>query len=157
MKTFAQFIFEATVSDNPINWKKPNADFEHHEILYQNKLHDADKKDGGSGVFPDWVAKRIRELSDKKEWHRAMRSGKVTTMTRRDVVQSGNTYKSWRQVEPDSKKRRAPTLYRPGEKVERPIYLRHPETGEMHLVAGAHRSSYVTDVMKRPIEAHVIQ
>ena len=42
-------------------------------------------------------------------------------------------------------------------KVERPIYLRHPETGEMHLISGAHRSAYVTDVMKRPIEAHVIE
>lgn len=157
MKTFAEFIFEATVSDNPINWAHPNADSEHNEILHQHKSHEDEKKDGGSGIFPDWVAKRLGKLRDKKEWHRAMSRGKVTTMTRRDVAKSGNSYPSWRQVEPDAKKRRAPTLYRPGKKVERPIYLRHPETGEMHLVSGAHRSAYVTDVMKRPIQAHVIE
>lgn len=157
MKTFSQFIFEAALGDNPINWTKPNADSEHDEILHQHKSHEDDKKNGGSGIFPDWVAERLGKLRDKKEWHRAMSGGKVTTMTRRDVAKSGNSYPSWRQVEPDAKKRRAPTLYGPGKKVERPIYLRNPETGKMHLISGAHRSAYVTDVMKRPIEAHVIE
>ena len=157
MKTFSQFIFEAALGDNPINWTKPNANSEHDEILHQHKSHEDDKKNGGSGIFPDWVAERLGKLRDKKEWHRAMSGGKVTTMTRRDVAKSGNSYQSWRQVEPDAKKRRAPTLYGPGKKVERPIYLRNPETGKMHLISGAHRSAYVTDVMKRPIEAHVIE
>lgn len=157
MKTFSQFIFEAALGDNPINWTKPNADSEHDEILHQHKSHEDNKKDEGGGIFPNWVAKRLGELRNKKEWYRAMSGGKVTNMTRRDVAKSGNSYPSWRQVEPDAKKRRAPTLYRPGKKVERPIYLRHPKTGEMHLISGAHRSAYVTDVMKRPIEAHVIE
>jgi len=157
MKTFSQFIFEAALGDNPINWTKPNANSEHDEILHQHKSHEDNKKDEGGGIFPNWVAKRLGELRNKKEWHRAMSRGKVTNMTRRDVAKSGNSYQSWRQVEPDAKKRRAPTLYRPGEKVERPIYLRHPKTGEMHLISGAHRSAYVTDIMKRPIEAHVIE
>ena len=156
MKSFAQFIFEA-LHDNPISWTSPNANSEHREVLHQHQSHDDDIKNGGHGIFPNWVAKRLGELRDKKEWHRAINRGKVTTMTGRDVMNSGNSYKSWSQVEPDAKKRRAPTLYRPGKKVERPIFLRHSKTGKMHLLSGAHRSAYVTQVMKRPIEAHVIE
>jgi len=168
MKKFIDFILEASARDNPINWTRPDANFEHHEVMDQHNLHQDAIKNGEQPVVPDWVAKRLEKLRDKKEWHSTMKRGTVVNMTARHVSNaSGPGWRggehqepqpSWRQSTWDPKKtRRAPTIYREGKKVQRPIYLRHPQTGEMHLIAGHHRSVYVTQVRKQPIQAHVIE
>lgn len=144
MKRFKQFLEEAY--KGKINWKAPNGSAEHGEVHHQV----------ATGGLPNWVQKRLKELQDKDEWSKTLNNGKVKTYTRKEVENTNNTGEKWSSVENDSKKRRAPTLYGKDKSIERPIVLRNPKTGERHLVAGHHRATYVTDVMKRPIEVHEI-
>lgn len=148
MKTFVQFINEAYTGK--INWTAPDASAEHQEVHHQLSSHEENP------FLPDWVSKRLAELKDKDEWNKAIDNGKRKVYTRKDVKTTNNTGEEWRNVEPDEKKRRAPTLYGKDKSVERPIILRNPETGERHLVSGHHRATYVTNVMKRPTEVHEI-
>lgn len=149
MKSFTDFILESY--KGPINWIIPNPETEHGEVFHQLNSHSA------SPFLPDWVHKRLSELKDKSEFQKAMNSGKTKTFTRKDVENTGNTGDKWYDVENDEKKRRAPRLYGKDKKVQRPVYLENPKTKERWLLGGHHRSTYVTDVMKRPVEAHVIQ
>lgn len=148
MKTFAHFINEAYQGN--INWAAPDADKEHGEVHHQLASHEE------SPHLPDWAHKRLKELKDKNEWNKAMKNGKRKVYSRNDIRNTGNTGEEWKDTEKDEKKRRAPTLYGKDKKVERSIVLRNPKTGERHLVAGHHRATYVTGVMKRPTEVHEI-
>lgn len=134
-----------------INWTKPNFDFEHQEVLYQLKGHQEDE------FLPNWVAERLQELSDKKAWMKAQQSGKVKLLSLRDVRTAGNTGDRWLSVEPDAKKRRSKTLYGADKTVEMPIYLENPQTRELWLIGGHHRSTFVTQVLGKPISAFVIR
>lgn len=148
MLSFTSFLQEAY--HGSINWTTPDADAEHHEVHYQLAQHEDDP------YLPDWVHKRLNQLKDRGEWNKAMKNGKTKSYSRNDVRNTNNTGDKWSDVEKDAKKRRAPTLYGKDKKVERPIILKNPETGERHLVGGHHRATYVTDVLKRPVQAHEI-
>ena len=149
MKTLHQFTEEYK---GPINWVAPNAKEEHDEVHFQLNGHKENP------FLPDWVHKRLSQLTDKNEWDRAVKRGKPENFSRQDVRNTNNTGDSWANSNSDARKRaRAPTLYGPNKKVQRPIYLRNPETGETHLISGHHRSTYVTDVLHRPVSVHVIE
>ena len=89
----------------------------------------------------------------------AVARAQVRTLSRKGVTDAGNTGDTWAQTlkwtEP-AKSKRAATLYGKDKKVERPIYLQNPDTGDRWLLAGHHRSTYVTDVLKQPVEVVVI-
>ena len=148
MKTFKEFLEESY--QGRINWTKPNADAEHDEVDYQLKSH------AETPHLPDWAHKRLKELSNKEEWNKAISNGRTKVYTRKDVRNTNNTGDQWKDVEKDAKKRRAPKLYGKDKKVERSIVLKNPKTGERHLISGHHRATYVTDVMRRPTEVHEI-
>lgn len=148
MKTFLEFLEESY--QGKINWTKPDAASEHGEVHHQLQSHE------DSPFLPDWVHKRMQQLKDPKEFKKAMNGGKTKTYTRKDVQNTNNTGEKWSEVEKDTKKRRAPTLYGKGKKVQRPVVLKNPETGETHLLGGHHRATYVTDVLKKPAEVHEI-
>ena len=135
-----------------INWVNPNVDREHDEVLFQLENYDSEH-------MPNWVYKRLQKLTDKRLFRSVVSKGKIKKMTRNDVRGAGNTGDSWlytlKWTEPE-KSIRAKTLYGENKKVERPIYLHDPETGGIWLLGGHHRSTYVTDVLKRPIEAIII-
>lgn len=152
MKTFSNFFLNEAYQGK-INWTKPSADKEHDEVHYQVAQHEEDPENSN---LPDWAHKRLKQLKDKNEWNKAMKNGKRKVYSRNDVMNTNNTGDRWKDVENDEKKRRAPTLYGKDKKVERPIVLRNPETGERHLIGGHHRMTYSTDVMKRPVEVHEI-
>lgn len=134
-----------------VNWTKPNFDLEHQEVLYQLTSHQEDE------FLPNWVAERLQELSDKKAWMKAQQRGKVKLLNMRDVRAAGNTGDRWLSVEPDAKKRRSKTLYGADKTVEMPIYLENPQTRELWLISGHHRSTFVTQVLGKPISAFVIR
>lgn len=148
MISFKQFISESY--SGKINWSPPNAEFEHHEVHYQLNQHDEHNH------LPDWVHKRLKQLANKREWHKAMNNGQTKTYTRKDVENTNNTGDRWKDVEADAKKRRARKLYGPDKKVERPIILKNPSTGERHLIGGHHRVTYSTQVLNQPAEVHEI-
>lgn len=148
MLSFKNFIEESY--QGKINWSAPNADDEHDEVHYQLSSHKE------SPFLPDWAHKRLSQLKDKNEWHKAMNNGKTKTYNREKVRNTNNTGDNWSSVENDAKKRRAPTLYGKDKEVQRPVILKNKETGETHLVGGHHRATYVTDIMKRPVEVHEI-
>lgn len=133
-----------------INWVKPDASDEHNEVHYQLTAHSE------SPFLPDWAHKRLSELKDKHEWNRAINSGKIVNYSRQKVENTGNTGERWSSIENDSKKLRAPTLYGANKKVQRPIVLKNPKTGDRYLIAGHHRISYVTGVLNKPAEVHEI-
>jgi hypothetical protein len=146
---FFDIMFETRMV--PIKWTKPNFDFEHHEILYQLKNHKEHP------FLPYWVEKRLSQLAAKTTWMKAQQAGKVKSLSLRDVRAAGNTGNRWLSVEPSSKKRRSKTLYSADKTVEMPIYLENPTTGELWLIGGHHRSTFVTQVLNRPISAFVIR
>lgn len=151
MKSFRAFITDLDEAySGAINWAHPNADKEHDEVHYQLASHEEHP------FLPDWAHKRLAQLKDKGEWNKAIKNGKPKSYSRNDVRNTNNTGDKWGDVEKDEKKRRAPTLYGKDKKVERPIILKNPETGERHLVGGHHRATYVTDVLKKPVEVHEI-
>lgn len=139
------------VYQGSINWVAPNTDREHEEVLYQLENYDPSH-------MPDWVYKRLQQLSDKQVFRSAITRAKVRALSRNDVRGAGNTGDTWSQTlkwtEP-AKSNRAATLYGKDKKVERPIYLYNPNGG-LWLLGGHHRSTYVTDVLKQPVEATII-
>jgi hypothetical protein len=146
MKTFQQFTEEYK---GRINWIAPDANSEHDEVEHQLTGHKE------TPFLPDWAAKRMSQLSNKDEWNKAIKKGKPKDFSRQDLRKVGNT-ESWESLDKD-KKQRAPTLYGADKKVQRPIILRNPETGEHHLIAGNTRSAYTTQVLGHPVSAHVIE
>ena len=151
MKTLREFLQESY--QGKIKWISPNPDAEHNEVHYQISHHENNPEDSN---MPEWVRKRLTELKDKREWGNAIKSGKVTDYSRSEIRNTNNTGESWKYVPSDAKKRRAPRLYGKNKGIERPIILRNPKTGETHLIAGHHRATYVTDIMKRPVSVHEI-
>jgi hypothetical protein len=101
----------------------------------------------------------LQQLADKRVFRAAIARAKVKLLSRNDVRGAGNTGDSWtdtlKWTEP-AKSARAPTLYGNDKKVERPIYLQDPSTGGLWLLGGHHRSTYVTAVLKQPVEATII-
>jgi len=148
MISFKQFINETY--NGKINWVKPNHQQEHDEVHHQLANHDPKH-------MPDWVHSRLSELKDKNKFKKAIDNGKAKTLSRNDVKNTGNTGERWSEVEKNSKVRRAATLYGKNKSVQKPVYLEHPKTKERWLVGGHHRSTYVSDVLKKPVEAHVIK
>ena len=140
------------VYQGKINWVNPNVEREHDEVLYQLENYDPQHT-------PDWAYKRLQQLADKRVFRAAVSRAKIRTLSRNDVRGAGNTGDTWRDTlkwtEP-AKRERAPKLYGKDKKVERPIYLQDPKTGGLWLLGGHHRSTYVTDVLKQPVEAIVI-
>ena len=140
------------VYQGKINWIAPNADREHDEVLYQLENYDPQH-------MPDWAHERLQKLADKRVFRAALARAKVKLLSRNDVRGAGNTGDSWtdtlKWTEP-AKSARAPTLYGNDKKVERPIYLQDPNTGGLWLLGGHHRSTYVTAVLKQPVEAAII-
>jgi hypothetical protein len=140
------------VYDGSINWAKPNADNEYNEVDYQLSSH---KK---NPFLPDWVHKRLGELSNKSEWDNSITRGVPTNLSRQEIVDTNNTGDSWENSNFDpEKKARAPSLYGDNKEVERPIILKNPLTNERHLISGHHRSTYVSDVLNQPVSAHIIE
>ena len=139
------------VYQGSINWVAPNTDREHEEVLYQLENYDPSH-------MPDWVYKRLQQLSDKQVFRSAIARAKVRALSRNDVRGAGNTGDTWSQTlkwtEP-AKSNRAAKLYGKDKKVERPIYLFN-SNGGLWLLGGHHRSTYVTDVLKQPVEATII-
>ena len=140
------------VYQGSINWVDPNIDREHEEVLYQLENYDPEH-------WPDWVHERLQQLADKRVFRAALARARVKTLSRNDVRGAGNTGDTWAQTlkwtEP-AKSNRATTLYGKDKKVERPVYLQDPKTGGLWLLGGHHRSTYVTDVLKQPVEADII-
>ena len=136
-----------------INWVAPNVDREHDEVVYQLENHDPEH-------MPAWVHERLTRLVDKQAFRAAVSRAQVRTLSRNDIRNSGNTGDTWAQTlkwtEP-AKSKRAASLYGKDKKVERPIYLQDPNSSQLWLLAGHHRSTYVTDVLKQPVEVVVIQ
>jgi hypothetical protein len=134
-----------------INWVAPNAEREYDEVLYQLENYDPQH-------MPDWVHKRLQQLADKQVFRAAVARAKVRTLSRNDVKGAGNTGDTWAQTlkwtEP-AKRQRAPNLYGKDKQVERPIYL-SDHNGELWLLGGHHRSTYVTDVLKQPVEVSIL-
>lgn len=137
---------------NSINWTASDAADEHDEVAYQLDI-------SKSSDFPQWVIDRLNELKDFDEFAAAVKQGKVVRLSRKDIENAGNTGDSWKdtvQWTSPEKEKRTPTLFRTGSKVKRPIYLKNSQTGELWLLAGHHRSTYASDVLKQPVEATVI-
>lgn len=137
---------------NSINWTTSDAADEHDEVAYQLDI-------GKSSDFPQWVIDRLNELKDFDKFSAAVKQGKVVKLSRKDIENAGNTGDSWKdtvQWTSPEKEKRTPTLFKTGSKVNRPIYLKNSQTGELWLLAGHHRSTYASDVLKQPVEATVI-
>ena len=137
---------------NKITWVASDPADEHDEVAYQL---DASKEDD----FPQWVLDRLHDLTDFDKFSAAVDQGNVVKLSRYDIENAGNTGDSWQDTvqwtSPD-KEKRAPTLFKKGSKVKRPIYLRNSKTDELWLLAGHHRSTYASDVLKQPVEATII-
>lgn len=135
-----------------INWVDPDIKREYGEVLYQLENYDSEH-------MPDWVHERLTQLKNKQAFRAAVARAQVRTLSRKDVRAAGNTGDTWAQTlkwtEP-AKSKRAATLYGQVKKVERPIYLQDPNSSQLWLLAGHHRSTYVTDVLKQPVEVVVI-
>ena len=135
-----------------INWVDPDIKREYDEVLYQLENYNP-------AHMPDWVHDRLTELKDRRVFRAAVARAQVRTLSRKDVRAAGNTGDTWAQTlkwtEP-AKSKRAASLYGKDKKVERPIYLQDPDSGNIWLLAGHHRSTYVTDVLKQPVEVAVI-
>jgi hypothetical protein len=148
MKSFGQFITE--VYQGRIGWVPPTPSSEHGEVVHQLQQHEE------TPFLPDWVHARLSQLNNPREFAKAVNNGTTKVYTRKNIEQTNNTGEQWSSVENDAKKRRAPTLYGSGKPVQRPIVLRNPKTNETHLISGHHRATYVTGVMKKPVEVHEI-
>ena len=135
-----------------INWVDPDIKREYGEVLYQLKNYDP-------AHMPDWVHERLTQLKDTRVFRAAIARAQVRTLSRKGVTAAGNTGDTWAQTlkwtEP-AKSKRAATLYGKDKTVERPIYLQDPDSKDIWLLAGHHRSTYVTDVLKQPVEVVVI-
>jgi hypothetical protein len=140
------------VYQGKINWVKPNTEREYEEVLYQLENYDPQH-------MPDWAHERLKQLADKRVFRAAVARAKVRKLSRNDIRSAGNTGDTWAQTlkwtEP-AKSNRAATLYGKDKKVERPVYLQDPTSGELWLLGGHHRSTYVTDVLKQPVEVAVL-
>ena len=137
---------------NKITWVASDPADEHDEVAYQL---DSSKEDN----FPQWVIDRLHGLTDFDKFAAAVNQGKVVKLSRYDIENAGNTGDSWQdtvQWTSPEKEKRTPRLFTKNAKIKRPIYLLNPQTGELWLLAGHHRSTYASDVLKQPVEATVI-
>ncbi len=135
-----------------IEWTASDAADEHDEVAYQ--LENAEQ-DG----FPDWVVNRLKELVDFNSFKSDVANGKIVKLSRHDIEQAGNTGDSWAdtvQWTSPEKEKRTPRLFKKNAKIKRPIYLKNNKNNELWLLAGHHRSTYASDVLKQPVEATVI-
>jgi hypothetical protein len=145
MITFKEYILEER--HESVSWIPPNSD-EHDEVEYQLRGHRQ------KPFLPDWVANRLNELSDRGNWNKAMRKGKTVDFTRQTLQQVNNT-DHWQNVNKD-KQKRVLQMFKQHKDIEMPIILRNPTTGEHHLIAGNSRASYSTQILNKPVKAHVI-
>jgi hypothetical protein len=137
-----------------VKWIHPNYKDEHEEVTFQLET---DKKEP---FLPSWVKKRYNELKDFDEWEKALDKGKTMTFTRAEIEKIGNSGDTWKDLGEYTSKRkmkRTPRLYKETHSLQKPIYLENPKTEKFWCIAGNHRTTYVSDVLKQHVSALVIQ
>ena len=139
-------------SIDAIKWTASDAADEHDEVAYQLDNAEAEQ-------FPSWVVDKLKTLTDYDAFATAVKNGKIVKLSREDIERAGNTGDSWEytvQWTSPEKEKRTPNLFKKDRTVKRPIYLKNKQTGELWLLAGHHRSTYASDVLKKTVEATVI-
>ena len=158
MKSFNQFISEGSSNkDKAHHWVNPHHDDEHDEVHHQHKNLANDPH------TPGHVKHMINHLRDKKNYHKAMKSGKTTNVhhTDKDLHKIGNTDAAnphgMKGVEKE-KRSRVEGQFKKSHKapMKKPIVMHDTNTGHKHLLAGNTRLTRGVQKAKTKVPVHTI-
>jgi len=128
MKSFIQYIKEVSYT--------PTKDTEHDEVKHQ--AADSKTKEG-KPYYSSATRRGLKRLGSRKNFKKALKKSKTTTMTRGDLEKTGNFDSRVTGLD-RSKVKRVSGQFKSG-KVERPVVMKHRGTGETHLLGGNTRAA----------------
>ena len=157
MKSFINYIEEGSEKSKEHKWSDPHHSDEHDEVHTQHK---ALKDDPNT---PDHVKHTLNHLRDKKNYHKAMKSGKTTHIHHKDadLHNMGNT----EAADPNGmdkvdkeKRERVEGQYKNSHKkpIKKPIVLHDTHTGHKHFLAGNSRLTHGVQKEKSKVPVHTI-
>ena len=165
MKTFKQFLKEGRKSGL----------YKGHEVTYNNR--DIDKEYGEVQSRPadtiqnPRIRARYQQMADNKsEWDKSVAGGKAVEFSREQLKagEVGNAGGMWKKEQPKSERdsdeiqRMHDTKIKmkkrigAGVPIRRPVAIRDPETGQVELIGGSHRTRWLASKTGR-VSMHVIE
>jgi len=128
MKSFIQHMIEVSYT--------PTKDTEHDEVKHQ--AADSKTKEG-KPYYSSRTRRGLKGLTHRKNFKKALKRSKTTTMSRGDLEKTGN-FDSRVTGLAKHKVKRVSGQFKSGE-VERPVVMKHRGTGEKHLLGGNTRAA----------------
>jgi len=144
MISFKDFtIIIEEFKENYGKFKVPNGEDEHDEIPYQlNSIKKGDLE------FPNHLKKYMEHLSDKNNYRKALKGGKVNNISPDEASNNiSNTGDPYNELDVN-KRKRVEKQFNSNEKVKMPVVLHDLHTGYKHLLGGNTRLGYNSQILK---------